>query len=414
MPQTRNETGSGPSFGRMTATVVTAIFCRVVLNSARRFAYPFAPVLSRGLGVPLTAVTSLIAVNQATGVLGLFIGPLADRLGYRLMMMAAMALLTAGMLAAGLFPVYWVVLAALLLAGLSKNIFDPAVQAFAGERIPFERRGMVIGILEFSWAGSTLVGVPLIGLLIDRFGWQSPFFALAFSGLIGLVVFGQVMGQTAGRPAVSRKKDSIRQAWRRLARRRTALGALVFGFLISAANDNLFVVYGAWLENAFGLGVVALGLGTGLIGAAEFLGEILTVSLADRIGLKRSVIGGFGLVILSYLSLPLMSWHLTMALGGLFIVFLTFEYAMVSFLSLCKELAPEQRATMMATFFAAAGIGRVAGALIGGPVWLAGGIWATAFTSAGITILGLAALGWGLHGWQPLGVAPQLQDKSFE
>ena len=80
-----------------------AISCRLVLNTARRFAYPFAPVLSRGLGVPLTAVTSLIAVNQATAILGMFFGPLADRLGYRLMMLAGLAMLTAGMFAGGLY-----------------------------------------------------------------------------------------------------------------------------------------------------------------------------------------------------------------------------------------------------------------------------------------------------------------------
>ena len=56
--------------------------CRLVFNTARRFAYPFAPVLSRGLGVPLTAITSVIAVNQSTAVIGMFFGPLADRLDY--------------------------------------------------------------------------------------------------------------------------------------------------------------------------------------------------------------------------------------------------------------------------------------------------------------------------------------------
>jgi predicted MFS family arabinose efflux permease len=55
---------------------------------------------------------------------------------------------------------------------------------------------------------------------------------------------------------------------------------------------------------------------------------------------------------------------------------------------------------MMSGFFAAAGIGRVAGALIGGPVWLAGGMQATAAASAGINLLALAALLWGLRGWQ--------------
>ena len=57
-------------------------FCRLLLNTTRRFAYPFAPALSRGLGVPLTAVTSLIAANQITGILALLFGPLGDRWGY--------------------------------------------------------------------------------------------------------------------------------------------------------------------------------------------------------------------------------------------------------------------------------------------------------------------------------------------
>ncbi len=399
MPPIKTESDSRRSSGQFVAAVVAATLCRVVVNSARRFAYPFAPVLSRGLDVPLTAVTSLIAVNQATGVLGLFIGPLADRFGYRLMMMAAMALLTAGMLAAGLFPFYWIVLGALLLAGLSKNIFDPAVQAFAGERIPYDRRGMVIGVLEISWAGSTLVGIPLLGLLIDRFGWQSPFFALAVAGLMGLLVFSRIMKKVPRRPAVPKKRVDYRQAWRQIIHQRAALGAILFGFFFSAANDSLFVVYGVWLEDAFGLGVVALGFGTGMIGAAELIGEIMTASLADRIGLKRSVTGGCILVICSYICLPLLSWSLPLALGGLFLVFLTFEFSIVSFISLCTELMPDQRATMMATFFAAAGIGRMLGALLGGLVWLAGGIWATAVTTAGITACGLVALGWGLSGW---------------
>jgi len=146
----------------------TATLCRLVLNTARRFAYPFAPVLSRSLGVPLMAVTSLIAANQATSVLSIFFGPLADRFGYRRMMLAGLGSLALGMFAGGLLPFFGVVLAALLLAGLEKTVFGPALQAYVGERVPFNRRGMVIGVLEFSWAGSTLVGIPLLALLIER------------------------------------------------------------------------------------------------------------------------------------------------------------------------------------------------------------------------------------------------------
>ena len=45
-------------------------------------------------------------------------------------------------------------------------------------------------------------------------------------------------------------------------------------------------------------------------------------------------------------------------------------------------------------------IGVDVGALIGGPIWLAGGIYATALVSAAISGLALVSLVWGLRGWQ--------------
>jgi predicted MFS family arabinose efflux permease len=372
----------------------------LVLNTARRFAYPFAPALSRGLGVPLTAITSLIAVNQATAVLGLFFGPIADRLGYRLMMLSGMALLVAGMFAAGLFPFYGVVLMALFLAGMGKSIFDPALQAYVSERVPFHRRGLAIGFLEFAWAGSTLLGIPLIALLIDRFGWRTPFFAMGGVGILGILVLRIIIEKGRRRPAPGQATPLFKGAWRQLLRKRAALGALSYAFWISVANDNLFVVYGAWLEKQFGLSIVALGLGTGVIGIAELAGESLTAALADRLGLKQSVIGGMTACLICYGILPFLGQTLAMALTGLFIIFLTFEFTIVTSLSLFTELVPASRATMMASYFASAGIGRVVGALIGGPIWLVGGIYATALVSAAISGLALASLIWGLRGWQ--------------
>jgi predicted MFS family arabinose efflux permease len=55
---------------------------------------------------------------------------------------------------------------------------------------------------------------------------------------------------------------------------------------------------------------------------------------------------------------------------------------------------------MMSGFLAAAGFGRVIGALMGGPVWLAGGILMTGAVSAVMSGIGLLCLIWGLRGWQ--------------
>jgi predicted MFS family arabinose efflux permease len=375
--------------------VGTAVVTRIVLNTARRFAYPFAPALSRGLSVPLTAVTSMIAVNQLTSVLGILFGPLADRLGYRRMMCAGLAVLAAGMFAGGLFPFFFVILAALFLAGLGKTIFDPAIQAHVGERVPIQRRGLAIGLLEVSWAGSTLLGIPLIGILIDGYGWRAPFLALAGCGVLGIAALRIVIPRDEVKPLLDPAGGAVIRRIKGLLRDRASMSLLAFSFFINMANDHLFVVYGAWLEDAFELGILALGFGTSVIGAAELCGEFLVAALSDRLGLRRALIIGVVVSSLTYVALPLVGVTLPLALGSIFVVFLAYEFTIVTGITMSTELLPHSRATLVAGFMAAAGLGRVCGALLGGPVWLAGGILATGLASAGLSALGLAALGVG-------------------
>ena len=394
-----NKITQSQSRSQLILKIGVVVVCRLVLSTARRFTYPFAPALSRGLEVPLTAITSLIAVNWATSLLGVVTGPIADRIGYRKMMIIGMVLLGIGMLAGGIFPFYGVMIIALFLAGMGKIIFDPAVQAYVSERVPYRRRGTAIGLLEISWAGSTLLGIPLIALLMDNFDWRAPFFAMGLIGVLGafaVAIFfsGDEKVKSQGNPGQSYKKMLIV-----LVKDKSALGAMAYVFFFSAAIDNLFVIYGAWLEKAFGVGIVVLGLGTGVIGVAELIGEIMVATISDRIGLKRAVTLGVMFCILTYVLLPFISLSFFLALAGLFVHFLIFEFTIISSVALCTELRPDMRATIIAGFFAAAGMGRIVGALSGGPVWLSGGIVATGTISAGLTVLALVSLRWGLRRW---------------
>ncbi len=303
------------------------------------------------------------------------------------------------MLASGLLPLYGVVLIGLFLAGLGKSMFDPALQAYVGERVPFTRRGLVVGAMETVWAGSTLVGVPLIGLLIARLGWRSAFFALGGLAVLGMAAL-TLMIRNGG---VSGGKAKIRlgmvEAWRKLVGNRVCLGMLGFAFFISMANDGFFVVYGAWMEQSFHLAVVALGMTTTVIGAAELLGETLTASLGDRLGLHRSMSGGVILSTLSYAVLPLFQHSLPGALCALFFIFLFTEFAIVAALSLSTEVLPDARATMMSGYLAAASLGRVFGALTGGFVWTEAGLSAVAILSVSFNLFALVSFRWGLHSW---------------
>lgn len=362
--------------------------------------YPFAAALSRGIGVPLISVTSLIALNQFTGLLSPLFGPLGDRWGYRTMMLIALGLLGIGMLVVGVLPFYGVLLVGVLLAGLAKSIYDPALQAYVGERVTYNRRGMVIGLIELSWAGAALIGIPLMGLLIAQFGWRAPFMFLGIMAFVSLAALAWAIPGGEHKTKETGKSINFRHAWRQLRQSRAALGVLGFGFFVAMANDSVFVVYGAWLETSFGLGLVALGTATTVIGIAELTGETLTATLSDRIGLKRAVTIGIVFLTASYLVLPLIGNTLPLALVGLFIVFISFEFTIVTSFPLVTEVLPNARATMMSAYLASSGLGRVVGALIGGPLWLSGNILAVGLVSAVLTAVSLLFFLWGLHRWQ--------------
>ncbi len=385
--------------GTLIRQIVAVMFLRLLLNTGRRFVYPFAPAFSRSLDVPLAAITSIIATCQIASLLGLFSGPLADRLGYRAMMRTGLGMLAIGMLVCGLASGYWWLFLGLLVASLGKIVFDPAIQAFIGTHVPFERRGRVIGAVETAWAGSTLLGIPALGLIIEHFGLAGAYWILALLGAIGWVAISWVI--PADDPVASGRDSRVRlfAALAQLIRVRPAAGMLLFGFWVSIANDSLFVVFGAWFEQAFLVSIAALGFCTVAIGAAELLGESMTAVFADRLGVKRATILGLGMVVIAYLLLPFLDRSLPLALSGLFLVFFTFEFTIVTSFSLSTELMPGARATMMAGFYAASGVGRMIGVLIGGWLWQVGGITAVAWTSAGFTVLGLLSLVWGLHGW---------------
>ncbi len=350
-------------------TCLIATFCRFLLNTGRRFGYPFAPALSRGLGVSLPEITAILAVCQSAAIFGVFFGPLIDRIGYRIMMIAGISLFVVGALIGGLFPLYWTVMAALFLFGFGKAVFDPALQAYIGQRVPYNKRGLVIGVLEFGWAASTLIGIPLIGMLMEHSGWRSPFFALGGLGVLGL------LGLIVYVPPEKDHQDAVelahptRRAWKTILKSRPALGAIAFGFCFSAGNDAFFVVYGVWMEQTFSFSLAGVGVGACVIGMAELCGEFFTAVLSDRFGLKRSVIVGVVLCTSGYFLLLI---PVTSALApylGPWAIFMTFEFTIVTFLSMCTEILPQSRASMMAAFLAATGAGRVAGDIVGGLIW---------------------------------------------
>jgi predicted MFS family arabinose efflux permease len=159
--------------------------------------------------------------------------------------------------------------------------------------------------------------------------------------------------------------SSFRGSLRNLLSNPSVLAGISIGMFISAANEIVTIVYGAWMEQAFQISIAALGAASTVIGLAELSGEGFVALLADRIGKRNSVGIGIALNMVACLLLPQMDQTLAGALIGLFFFYLSFELSIVSSIPVMTELVPKARATTMSALFAGFAAGRGMGALLG-------------------------------------------------
>lgn len=361
---------------------------RTVLNTMYRMVYPFILVFGRGLGVDLPTLSLALTARSVVGAFGPFLASTADSRGRKRVMLLGLFLFSIGGLLMAVWPSYPVFFLTLVLTMLGKVIFDPAMQAYLGDRIPYGQRGLVLALTEFGWSLSFIAGVPLMGVVMARLGWRAPFPLLAGLGLLAAAgLFWLLPGdaKTPGNPP---------GVWRNLQGvfiSVPAITGLGLGFLISAANETINLVFGAWMEVSFGLKIAALGATSLLIGLSELGGEGLTATLVDRLGKPRAV--GLGLMAnsLAALALPALGRTLPGALAALFLFYITFEFTLVSSIPLMSEVMPSARATLMSVNASGLSLGRALGALLGSRLYL-WDIWGCSLAAVALNLLAFLAL----------------------
>ncbi len=351
---------------------------RVVLNTMYRMVYPFLPVFGRSLRVDLGLLSLAVTLRSVAGCLGPFLAGIADSIGRRAGMLLGLLLFVGGTALVLIRPDFVGFSLCLVLTVIGKYVYDPSIQAFLGDRIPYERRGLVIALTELGWSLGFIAGVPAVGYLIGRAGWTAPFTPLTLLGLGALWIYSRAIPPD---PPCRRRQWNLYRTLRPVLAHRPALLGLGMGLMASAANEAVNLVFGIWMEQRFGLKIAGLGAAAAVIGVAELSGESLVGGLTDRLGKRRAIqIGLLGNVAASLL-LALMRGSLTGAISGLFLFYFSFEFAVVSMIPLMTEIFPPARATLLALNMAGFSLGRALGAATA-PVLYARGIWACAAGSA--------------------------------
>ena len=368
--------------------LIIFMLLRVILNTMHRMIYPFITIFARGLGVELSTLSQIVATRNFVGMFGPAFAPIADKRGRKFAMLLGISFFTVGMLMVALYPSLLTFGLALLLALLGKYLFDPAMQAYFGDRIPYERRGTALAITEAAWGLSFIAGIPLMGYLIATYGWNAPFPLL--TGL-GVLMFAVIVWMIPRAPLSQPVTDS-RKNFRAVLTNIPALAGISIAVWASAGNELVNLIFGVWLENSFGLKIAALAGASAVIGLSEISGEGLVALTTDRLGKPRALMLGLSGNALAALLLPIVGRTEIGALIGLFLFYITFEYVMVSHIPMMTELVPEARATLLSFNLTGHSLGRMIGALLAAFIYQRFGFLPVAALTVLFNIFALLAL----------------------
>ncbi len=339
--------------------IPTFTLIRAIFNTPYRMIYPFLDIFARALGVNLTAMSFAVTARSLVGVLGPFAASAADRRGRKFGMLFGTILFAGGAVLVVFWPTFPALAASMIVMTFGKYVFDPAMQAYLSDRIPYERRGSALAVTEIGWSLAFIVGVPLMGLLIARSGWMAPFPLMT---LLGVLIFIGVVLMLPKDEAPADDSPNLWANFRNVLTFAPALAGLCIGMFACTANEVVNLIFGVWLEHSFGLKIAALGAAAAVIGFSELSGEGLVAGFVDRLGKPRAVALGLAVNSLASLVLPLLGRTEVGALVGLFLFYISFEFTLVSSIPMMTEVLPEARATLMAFNLAFISLGRAIGA----------------------------------------------------
>ena len=170
----------GPNYWRVVA--LGAAF------TLARFSEAFLVLRAQQSGIPVALVPLVMVAMSAVYALSAYpLGALSDRTSHRVMLAWGMGVLIVADLVLGLASHWSAVLVGVLLWGLHLGMTQGLLAAMVAATAPAELRGTAFGMFNLASGAALLVSSGTAGLLWDRWGPASPFYAGALCCALALV-----------------------------------------------------------------------------------------------------------------------------------------------------------------------------------------------------------------------------------
>ena len=314
----------------------------------------------------LTLASTLGLVGVGLGAVA--IGPVADRFGRRLSLIACIAGFSVLTLAVAFAQDVTTFVVLRFLAGLGLGACLPTALAYMTEHARPGRGGTAVTRMMTGYHVGAVLTALLALWLVEDHGWRSMFVVGGVAGLLVLPLMWARLPESEGylRAVADREDGTTREVARtgdvvRGRYLRVSVGLWVASFM------GLLLVYGlnTWLPKIMGEAGYSITAGTSLLlvlNLGAVIGLLVAGTVADRRGKKPTVLAWFGLaaVFLALLSIRLESTpavYAAVLLAGIFV----FSAQVLVYAFVGHLYPPEIRGTALGM---SAGVGRV-GAIVG-------------------------------------------------
>ena len=227
--------------------------------------------------------------NLSWGVMGVFAGMLADKLGAFRVLLISAALYAAGLAGMALSPtpLLFAMTAGVLIGAAQAGTTYAVIYGVIGRQIPAERRSWAMGVAAAAGSFGQFLMVPIEGQLIARLGWHTALLALA---TLVLVIVPLAFGLREPRmAAASMKRDqSITQAVVE-AFRYPSFGLLMAGYFVCGFQVVFIGVHMPSYLRDKGLSPEVASYALALIGLFNVFGTYTAGALGQKLA-KRKIL----------------------------------------------------------------------------------------------------------------------------
>jgi len=225
--------------------------------------------------------------NLSWGVIGVFAGMLADKLGAFKVLAAGAVLYALGLagMAFAATPLVFALTAGVLIGAAQAGTTYAVVYGVIGRQIPAERRSWAMGVAAAAGSFGQFLMVPVEGQLIGHLGWQSALLALAALALL-IVPLGWFLREPKREALAARREQTILQALGE-AFRYPSFMLLMAGYFVCGFQVVFIGVHMPSYLRDKGLSPEVASYALALIGLFNVIGTYIAGSLGARLAKRK-------------------------------------------------------------------------------------------------------------------------------